>query len=135
MNQCQCVWQGLKRVHICPKCPPLVIIESPFAGDEEANTLYARNCLLDSLKRGEAPLASHLLYPQVLDDTNAQERKQGIEAGLAWGRLADLTAVYRDKGISPGMWKGIERAKAEGRRIVYRYLFAANPIHFQDEPR
>ena len=42
----------------------LVIFESPYAGDVEANTEYARRCVRDSLMRGEAPIASHLLYTQ-----------------------------------------------------------------------
>ena len=48
----------------------LVILESPFAGDVKRNTAYARAALRDSLLRGEAPIASHLLYTQdgVLDD-------------------------------------------------------------------
>lgn len=99
----------------------LVIIESPYKGDPK-NKLYARRCLLDSLKRGEAPLASHLLYTQVLDDNKPEERKQGIEAGLAWGKKADLTVVYMDLGISKGMELGIQRAKDEGREIEYRKL-------------
>jgi len=38
----------------------LVVIESPYAGDIEANVKYARECMSDCLKRGEAPIASHL---------------------------------------------------------------------------
>jgi hypothetical protein len=83
---------------------------------------YARLCLLDSLKRGEAPLASHLLYPQVLNDNSPEDRRLGIEAGLAWGPVADLTAVYTDHGISSGMREGIERAEREGRPVEYRQL-------------
>lgn len=98
----------------------LVVIESPFRGDPnhpeyERNTDYAKRCLLDSLRRGEAPLASHLLYPQVLDDTKPEERRKGIEAGLAWALEASLTAVYTDFGVSPGMEAAIERARQEGR--------------------
>lgn len=46
-----------------------VILESPFAGHVESNIEYARACIRDSLLRGEAPLASHLLYtqPGILD--------------------------------------------------------------------
>lgn len=98
----------------------LVIVESPLAGDYEANRAYARACVYDSLMRGEAPLASHLLYTQMLDDKIPAERTLGIEAGLAWGRKADLTAVYTDRGISSGMQLGIDRAKAEGRPVEYR---------------
>ena len=39
-----------------------VIIESPYTGDVERNLEYARRCMRDSIKRGEAPFASHLLY-------------------------------------------------------------------------
>lgn len=41
-----------------------VILESPYAGDVERNLTYARECVRDSLSRGEAPIASHLLYTQ-----------------------------------------------------------------------
>ena len=84
---------------------PLVIIESPFAGDVEKNLKFARACMRDSLSRGEAPLASHLLYTQegILNDKVPEERKQGIEAGLAWGRKASKTVIYTNLGITEGM--------------------------------
>lgn len=100
----------------------LVIIESPLAGDVEGNQRYARECMLDALKRGEAPYASHLLYTQMLDDLVPAERNLGIEAGLAWGARADKSCVYVDRGISNGMVKGIRRAIAERRPIEYRTL-------------
>ena len=70
-----------------------VILESPYAGDLGRNIKYPRACLRDSIHRGEAPLASHLLYTQegVLDDGDPEERKLGIEAGLAWGPVAEAT--------------------------------------------
>jgi hypothetical protein len=45
--------------------------------------------------RGEAPIASHLLYtqPGVLNDGVPAERAHGIEAGLAWLRAADAIGV------------------------------------------
>ncbi|MDD5749435.1 MAG: hypothetical protein PHO91_01450 [Patescibacteria group bacterium] len=105
----------------------LVIIESPFAGTPEevaTNIQYARACLLDCLKRGEAPFASHLLYTQegVLDDTVPEQRRLGIEAGLAWGQKATATVVYLDRGISQGMVQGIIRALNEGRAVEPRSL-------------
>lgn len=102
----------------------LVIVESPYAGEVERNIAYARACIRDSLQRGEAPFASHLLYTQdgILDDTIPIERAQGINAGLAWGRMADKTVVYADLGVSGGMQMGIERACAEGRAVEWRYI-------------
>lgn len=99
-----------------------VLIESPFAGDVEANIAYAKLCVLDCLKRGEAPYASHLFFTQVLDDLKPEERQLGIDAGLVWGQAAEKTVVYTDKGISRGMEFGIAHAKEVGRPIEYRTL-------------
>ena len=101
-----------------------VVLESPFAGDVEANIEYARRCMRDCLIRGEAPIASHLLYtqPGILNDNVPEERKLGIEAGLLWGSLGEKTVVYTDNGISRGMQYGIDRANNEGRPIEYRTL-------------
>jgi hypothetical protein len=102
----------------------LVIVESPYAGDVERNIRYARACIADCLRRGEAPFASHLLYTQegVLDDGQPEERELGIEAGLAWGARADATVVYEDRGITPGMSRGVLQACLEKRPVEYRSL-------------
>lgn len=106
----------------------LVVIESPYAGkteeEIEKNIKYARACLRDCFMRKEYPFASHLLYtqPGILADNNPEERKLGIEAGLAWVEIADATIVYTDLGITNGMRQGIERAKEDGRIVEYRSL-------------
>ena len=102
----------------------LVIIESPYAGDIEVNTEYARACVRDSLERGEAPIASHLLYtqPGILRDEVDEERWWGINAGLAWRIVAELTAVYTDRGTSRGMEYGISAAISAGIPIEYRSI-------------
>ena len=100
----------------------LVVIESPYAGDVKSNIAYAKRCVLDCLARGEAPYASHLFFPHVLEDTDPKQRELGITSGFAWGAKADLVAVYTDRGISGGMRMGIERAGAAGQPIEYRAL-------------
>lgn len=102
----------------------LVVLESPFKGngDYERNIVYSRRCLADCLKRGEAPFASHLLYPQVLDDTDPLQREQGILAGFAWRPQAVATVVYTDYGISPGMQKGIDDATSISQPVEYRQI-------------
>lgn len=101
-----------------------VVLETPFAGDIEANLTYARKCMADCLKRGEAPFASHLLYTQegVLDDTIAEERERGIKAGFAWGEVASKVVVYTDRGVSVGMQLGIDKAQNSGLPVEYRSL-------------
>lgn len=113
----------------CSNDFPLVIVESPYSGDVEANVAYARECIRDCLLRGEAPYASHLLYtqPGVLDDTVKDERLLGMKAGMAWGAQASRTVVYIDMGISSGMIYGIEMAKKAGRPVEYRSLGEEDP--------
>lgn len=112
-----------KLQHYVPQSPVLVIIESPLKGYYARNRAYARACMLDSLKRGEAPFAGHLLYAQegILDDTDPPQREMGIAAHLAWTGVAKLVAVYGDLGISDGMTRGIERAKERGIPFTRRY--------------
>ncbi len=106
----------------------LVILESPYKGNTpeelERNIQYARRCMRDCFQKGDYPFASHLLYtqPGILDDNDKEERKLGIEAGLAWVNHAEATIVYTDFGISEGMKYGIQRAEKEGRKIEYRTL-------------
>lgn len=104
--------------------PPLVIIESPYSGDLERNVAYARAAVRDSLLRGEAPLAFHLLYtqPGILNDNLPEERELGILRSFWWQLKAYLLAVYTDHGISYGMQLGIESAKARGLPIEYRKI-------------
>jgi hypothetical protein len=114
-----------------------VILESPYAGEFiERNITYARACVRDSLSRGEAPLASHLLYTQlgILRDEVLSERQWGIDAGLAWADKADATVVYIDYGISKGMAYGIANAQKAGRLVEYRNLSELPPIEITEHP-
>lgn len=105
-----------------PKYYRRVVIESPYQGGTEANMKYAREALKDSLLRGEAPLASHLLYTQVLDDTIPDYRLMGMGAGHAWIYDAEVLVVYADLGITNGMAEGIKRARDERTPVEFRYL-------------
>lgn len=95
----------------------LVVLESPYAGDITGNTIYARACVRDCLLRGESPIASHLLFTQdeVLRDEVPEERKLGIEAGLAWLPRADYSVYYTDKGWSRGMLAALHDYTIKGR--------------------
>jgi len=101
---------------------PIVIIESPYAGEVKRNEKYARRCMRDSFNRVEVPFVSHLLYTQVLDDTNSLERKLGMEAGFAFISKSDYSAAYDDYGISSGMMEGMAIAESLGHRIEYRQI-------------
>jgi hypothetical protein len=115
-----------------------VILESPYAGDRATNDEYLIRAMRDSISRGEAPFASHRMYPGVLDDDISDQRKIGIECGLAWAQLyivnnytsigtpsnwAKLKAViYIDYGITDGMALGINHHSKFGTKIECRKI-------------
>lgn len=102
---------------------PIVIIESPYAGDIERNVKYACACMADSLARGEAPYASHLLYTKqgVLDDNDPDERELGITAGFSFKHIPGaVTVFYVDYGMSGGMKKALDYCKAHGLDVEIR---------------
>ena len=92
------------------------------------NTEYARRCVRHSLGRGEAPIASHLLYtqPGILDDNIPEERQWGIDAGLAWRVKVDASIVYTDHGITKGMSYRIKAAEDAGIPVEYRMIDSAS---------
>lgn len=97
-------------------------VESPLAGNFRRNVRYAQLCMLDSLKRGEAPYASHLLYPQVFDDLDEDQRRVGLTAGHEWLKMAELVAFYIDLGMSRGMAMAESVAFRYGKPTAHRRL-------------
>lgn len=104
------------------------VLETPYAGNVDRNEIYARHCMAVLLKKGWAPFASHLLYtqPGVLDDSNPDERKMGMEAGFAIGDALNCPAfVFTDFGVSSGMTEGINKALRRGSMVYYLSLEAS----------
>lgn len=91
-----------------------ILIESPFAGDIPRNALYAARLCLYALEKGFAPFASHLLYTQFLDDSDPLQRDLGINAGLAFRKVAGRALFGVDYGWSPGMEQARALYDAEG---------------------
>ena len=109
-----------------------VIIESPYKPKDnvlnpvtalQENLEYARRCMSHSIGMGESPFLSHLLYTQVLDDKRSEEREMGMFLARSWYDVADMCAVYTDKGVSEGMKKGIEYARYVGIPVEERSLY------------
>lgn len=102
----------------------MVMLESPYAGFVEDNIEYAQICMHDSIMRGEAPFASHLLYtqPNVLNDNIPCERILGMKAGMEVATRCDASVFYLDRGVSSGMKYGYASAREAGRPIIIRSL-------------
>lgn len=99
-----------------------VIVESPYAGDTVSNIEYAQRACKDCISRGEIPLASHLYWPQFLDDSSPFERELGIELGYYTWDDASLVVFYLDKGWSPGMLRARRRAEELDLNQEIRYM-------------
>lgn len=99
-----------------------VIIESPYAGDVARNKAYLQACIRDCLRRGETPYASHQMLTDALDDSDPEQRKQGIEAGYEWWAAADELVFCLDEGWSDGMRKAERLAQETEMPHDYRYL-------------
>lgn len=127
----------------------IVIIESPLAaptGEQlERHRIYALRAMKHVLAAGHTPFASHLLYPQVLDDNNPQQREQGMRAGFAITRALGLSNkqtlphldddiyaecwVFTDYGLSAGMKQGISIATSAGLAVQFTEI---GPNHAPD---
>ena len=103
-----------------------VVLESPYGNGSILYLKYARLAMRDSLSRGEAPIASHLLYTQegILNDEIPKERARGISAGHSWIEVADLLVVYLDYGLSEGMLSGIKMASSCSVPLNFRYILS-----------
>lgn len=99
----------------------LVYICSPYAGDVESNIRLARAACLYAVEQGCAPVAVHLLYPQLLDDAIAAQRKTGIRMGLRVLASCDELWICGSR-ISHGM--RCEIAEAERLGIPVRNISA-----------
>lgn len=93
-------------------------IVSKYAGDTAENIKNARRFCRFAVKQGYMPLASHLLYPQFLNDKNHYERELGTTFGLMLLALCKETWVFGTEH-SPGMMAEIAEAKRLDKTIRY----------------
>ena len=114
-----------------------VIIESPFDGDLNRNSFYTRLCVLDSIRRGEAPVACHLVYPSLTTDlasmvrpafihdnsaTSPLTRAEAFEHIEALRNRLEATIFYTDLGMSEGMSEARARCEEKGLPFEERRL-------------
>ena len=88
----------------------IIYVASPYAGDIEKNTAFAKTACHHVMEQGHAFFCSHLLYPNILDEHNPKERQLGLDMGLAMLKTCDELWVFGEH-ISGGMMEEIEEAK------------------------
>ena len=96
----------------------LIYVASPYAGDIQKNTEFAKKACRHVMNEGHAFFAPHLLYPQLLDDAKPQEREKGIAMGIAMIHRCDELWCYGEC-ISQGMAQEIDIANKIGIPIQF----------------
>ena len=91
----------------------LISSASPFAGELEANIAFAKKACRYAIRQGHTPIAVHLLYPQMLDDSDPAERETGLRLGHRVLEVCDELWCCGDR-ISSGMAREIEEAQRLG---------------------
>lgn len=113
-------YRAIKKVETKEKhYRPLVYICSRYAGDIEKNVAAAIRYSQFAIKEGCIPMAVHLLYPQMLDDSNPKERKLGLFFGLVLLDVCREIWIFADGEYSSGMQKEYEHAMKKGYKIRY----------------
>ena len=97
----------------------LIYVASPYAGNIELNTAFAREACQFVKNEGHAFFAPHLLYPQVLHEDDPADRQLGLVMGKEMLAKCDELWVFGDF-ISPGMAGEVELAGQCG--IPVRYI-------------
>lgn len=94
----------------------LIYICSPLRGDIEKNIQKAQGYCREAVELWPdvIPIAPHVYCTQFLDDTMPQERKAGMELGIALLDICDEIWVYGINNPSEGMKKEIDYAKEHG---------------------
>lgn len=91
----------------------IIYIASPYAGDVKKNIEFAKEACQYVITTGNAFFCPHLLYPQFLDDNNAEERKLALDMGKQLLLKCDELWAFGGR-ISQGMFEEIEFARQNG---------------------
>lgn len=82
-----------------------ICLESPFAANElhtqEENLDFARKCAEFIVRHGMNVIASHLLFPQFLDEEKPRDRELGIMLGYEWMMWCDEAWFFKRLGEAP----------------------------------
>lgn len=95
-----------------------IYVVSKYAGQVEINVKKAIGYCQYVIDSGFMPIASHLLYPQILNDDNPQERSTGCHFGLLLLEMCDEVWVF-GTDYSKGMIAEINEANRLSKPIVY----------------
>jgi hypothetical protein len=88
----------------------IIYVASPYAGDIQKNTEFAKRACRHVTEQGHAFFAPHLLYPSLLCEYVPAERQLALDMGLVMLSACDELWCYGDR-ISQGMMSEITEAE------------------------
>lgn len=88
----------------------VIYIASPYAGDVKNNIEFAKHACQYVITTGNAFFCPHLLYSQILNDNNEEDRKLGLDMGKRLLLKCDELWAFGNR-ISQGMFEEIEFAR------------------------
>lgn len=94
-----------------------IYVASRYAGDVDANVKAAIGYCRMVIDKGYMPMASRLLYPQILNDNDPEEREIGLMFGLSL--LRDCDEVWVLGEVSPGVAREIGEARRLNKRLRF----------------
>ena len=112
------------------KARPKVYIVSKYAGDIENSTAAAIGYAQYAIQQNRIPVVSHLLYPQILDDSDPEQRELGLLFGQALLAICEEVWVFGTEH-STGMQAEIHEARRLNKRIRF-YNEGLEEIHEND---
>lgn len=92
----------------------LCYICSPYRGEIERNTEYARELTRIALDCGYTPITPHLYLTQVLNEEDPKQRERGMAAGARLLKHCKYILIGSRYGLSEGMLAEIQIAIEEG---------------------
>ena len=97
---------------------PLVYICSPYAGDVKLNVRRAQAYCRFAVQKNCVPIATHLLFPQFMDDTDPVQRQQALFMSRLLLTKCNEVWVFGET-ISQGMASEIRKAESRNKTIRY----------------
>ena len=97
---------------------PLIYICSPYSGNVAANVELARAFCAFAVTQRVIPLAPHLLFPQLMDDADSDQRELAMFFNRVLLSKCDGIWVYIARG-SPGMRTEIDWVQGMGLPVSF----------------
>ena len=91
---------------------------SPYAGDVKQNVRRAQAYCRFAVQKNCVPIATHLLFPQFMDDTDPVQRQQALFMSRLLLTKCNEVWVFGET-ISQGMASEIRKAESRNKTIRY----------------